>query len=61
MLMTDSCFIHFLQACFTRNCDHQGVDLNKIITKKENDACHRFLFLGMNARCRHIVYPSHGW
>ena len=26
--MTESYFIYFLQACFTRYRDHQGVDLN---------------------------------
>ena len=32
MLMAESYFIYFLQACFTHYRDHQGVDLNKIIT-----------------------------
>ena len=30
--MAESYFIYILQACFTRYRDHQGVDLNKLIT-----------------------------
>ena len=30
-LVAESYFIYFLQACFTRYRDHQGVDLIKII------------------------------
>ena len=30
--MAESYFIYFLQACFTRYRDHQGVDPNQILT-----------------------------